>query len=146
VQGTKGDGVFAARQFGSRETVVVGRIEAELSANDQHASQIGPDRFVMHGGLLPKVNHSCEPNCGIRVNESGAHNLVALRPIAVGEEITYDYAMGNYSIDFFPVQCRCGEPNCRGRITGWKDLPARRRVEYDGFVAPYLSECVSPAV
>jgi hypothetical protein len=25
-----------------------------------------------------------------------------------------------------------------GHITGWKDLPAQRKVDYHGFVAPYL--------
>ena len=28
----------------------------------------------------------------------------------------------------------------RSRITGWKDLPAERKADYRGFVAPYLTE------
>jgi uncharacterized protein len=134
----KGEGVFATRSFQLGETVLVGRIDRELDHNHPHASQISKERFVLHGGLIPKVNHSCEPNCGIRPNTSGAHDLVARESIGLGEEITFDYAMRNYSVEYFPNHCRCGSRHCRDRITGWKDLPAQRKVDYHGFVAPYL--------
>jgi hypothetical protein len=120
--------------------VLAGVIEAELDRNDAHASQIGRHRFVRHGGLVPKANHSCDPNCGIGLNTSGAHDLLARIPIMTGQEITFDYAMRNYTIEHFPARCRCGTALCRGRITGWKELPADRRDAYQGFVAPYLLE------
>jgi hypothetical protein len=61
----KGEGIFATRSFPLGETVMVGRIDSELDHNHSHASQVSEHRFVSHGGLVPKVNHSCEPNCGI---------------------------------------------------------------------------------
>lgn len=61
----KGEGVFATRSFQVGETVMVGVIEAELDHNHAHASQLSEKRFVLHGGLIAKVKHSCEPNCGI---------------------------------------------------------------------------------
>ncbi|WP_405930142.1 SET domain-containing protein-lysine N-methyltransferase [Streptomyces sp. NBC_00827] len=136
----KGAGVFATRSFRAGEVVLAGVIEAELDRNDAHASQIGRHRFVRHGGLVPKVNHSCVPNCGIVLNASGAHDLLARIAIMIGQEITFDYAMRNYTIEHFPARCRCGTALCRGRITGWKDLPSDRRDAYRGFVAPYLLE------
>lgn len=138
--GTKGDGVFATRAFQMGETVMVGVIDRDLDQNHAHASQVSEKRFVLHGGLITKVNHSCEPNCGIHLNTSGAHDFVARRAITAGQEITFDYAMRNYSVEYFAVHCRCGALHCRDRITGWKDLPAERRAEYRGFVAPYLSD------
>ncbi len=135
----KGEGIFATELFKAGETVIVGVIGKMLDKNDSHASQIGEHKFVRHAGLIPKVNHSCEPNCGIRVNETGAHDFVAMKDISVNEEITFDYGMRNYIIDFFP-NCRCGSEKCRGRITGWKDLPTEIREKYQGFVAPYLLE------
>ena len=51
-----------------------------------------------------------------------------------------DYAMRNYSIEHFPGGCLCGAGNCRGSVTGWKDLPRDRKRAYDGLVAPYLLE------
>ncbi|WP_285505849.1 SET domain-containing protein-lysine N-methyltransferase [Actinokineospora sp. NBRC 105648] len=133
-----GDGVRAVRHFRFREVVVRGHIEAELAANHSHASQIGEHRFVLHGGLSSKVNHSCEPNCGISVNLTGAHDLVARRDIEPGEQISFDYAMRNHTVDHFTESCQCGHPDCRGLITGWKDLPAQRKTDYTGFIAPYL--------
>ncbi|MCX5604853.1 SET domain-containing protein [Streptomyces phaeochromogenes] len=136
----KGEGVFATRSFQVGKTVMVGVIDRDLDHNHSHASQVGEKQFVLHGGLIPKVNHSCEPNCGIRLNASGAHDLIARRPITAGQEITFDYAMRNYSVDHFAAHCQCGSPRCRDRITGWKDLPAERKADYHGFVAPYLTD------
>jgi len=136
----KGEGVFATRSFKRGETVMVGIIERVLDGNDSHASQIGENRYVLHAGLISKVNHNCDPNCGIRVNDSGAHDFVARRDIVDDEEITFDYAMRNYGVDYFPKQCLCGSEKCRCRITGWKDLSDERKRIYKGFVAPYLLE------
>jgi hypothetical protein len=58
--------------------------------------------------------------------------------IGAGEELTFDYAMRNFTIDHFPAVCLCGAARCRGSITGWKDLPAARKDDYGELVAPYL--------
>lgn len=134
----KGTGVFTTRSFRPGELLLAGVIEAELDGNDAHASQIGRKRFVRHGGLMPKVNHSCDPNSGIGLNASGAHDLFARFSVLTGQEITFDYAMRNHTIEHFPGFCQCGTALCRGRITGWKDLPADRRAAYRGYIAPYL--------
>lgn len=136
----KGEGIFSTRSFKTGETVMVGRIEKPLNGNDSHASQVGEHKYVRHAGLIPKVNHSCSPNCGIRVNETGGHDFIAMKSISTDEEITFDYAMRNYSVEYFPPKCACGSNICRGRVTGWKDLPEKSRQEYKGFVAPYLYE------
>ncbi len=140
VAGEKGEGIFARRSFSTHEIVMVGIIEKVLARNHSHASQIGENKYVLHAGLLRKVNHSCDPNCGISVNETGAHDFIAMRDIAVNEEITFDYAMRNYGVDYFAQQCICGSERCRGKITGWKDLPDERKHTYKGFIAPYLLE------
>jgi hypothetical protein len=137
---SKGEGVFATRSLQVGETVMVGVIDRELDHNDAHASQVSQNRFVLHGGLIAKVNHSCDPNCGIRLNASGAHDYIARQPITAGQEITFDYAMRNYSVEHFAAHCQCASPRCRDRITGWKDLPAERKADYRGFVAPYLTD------
>lgn len=136
----KGEGVFATRSFRPGETVVVGVIVRRAEANHSHATQLGPLEFVELAGLGPKANHSCDPNCGVHANGSGAPDLVARGFIASGEEVTFDYAMRNYSIEHFPSRCRCGSPICRGSVTGWKELPDERKTAYQGLVAPYLLE------
>lgn len=79
------------------------------------------------------VNHSCDPNAGL----SSSISLVALRPIAPGEEICYDYAMSDGS-PYDEFNCACGSPLCRQQVTGndWQrpELQAR----YEGHFSPYL--------
>ena len=67
-------------------------------------------------------------------------HFVARQPITAGQEITFDYAMRNYTVEHFAAHCQCGSPRCRDRITGWKDLPSERKADYQGFVAPYLTD------
>jgi SET domain-containing protein len=62
------------------------------------------------------VNHSCEPNAGIR----GQISLVAMKDIKKGEEITFDYGTVLYRAKGAPkyeLNCLCGSKNCRGKIT-----------------------------
>ena len=136
----KGEGIFSTRSYEAGDVVMIGIIDKILKENNSHASQVGENVHVLHAGSISKVNHSCDPNCGIRVNETDAHDFVAIRNISVNEEITFDYAMRNYGVDYFPKQCLCGSMMCRGRITGWKDLPDEKKKKYEGVVAHYLHE------
>ncbi len=134
----KGDAVLATRPFAAGDTVMVGFLIGALTGNDSHATQVGPDSWARHGGLGPMVNHSCDPNCGVRLNDEQAFDFVARRSIDAGQELTFDYAMRNFTIDHFPDVCLCGAARCRGSVTGWKDLPAARKADYGELVAPYL--------
>lgn len=84
------------------------------------------------------VNHSCNPNSGVRVDD-GKWAYVAFRDIKKGEEILYDYAMGNLIVENMP-ECCCGSVNCRGNIKGYQNLPLERKKVYVGYFAPYLEE------
>lgn len=57
-------------------------------------------------------NHSCDANCAY-----DGLNIIALRNIKNGEELTLDYA---HFLDkhMEPFHCNCGSPNCRGLIMG----------------------------
>jgi hypothetical protein len=134
----KGDWVVTTRPFAAGETVIVGFLVGPLTGNDAHATQVGPGRWARHGGLGAKVNHSCDPNCGVRLNRGQAFDIVARQTIGARQELTFDYAMRNFTIDHFPPVCLCGAARCRGSVTGWKDLPAARKADYGELVAPYL--------
>jgi uncharacterized protein len=135
------DGVFATRHFAAGDTVMLGVPGCPAPANHSHANQVSLTAWVFEDGLGPKVNHSCDPNCGVRVNPAvDGFDFVALAPIAAGAEITFDYAMRNYVIEHFPASCLCGATNCRGTVTGWKDLAPARKAAYGDLVAPYLRE------
>ena len=140
----RNDGVFATRDFAAGETVMRGVPGRPAPANHSHANQVSLDAWEFEDGLPPKVNHSCDPNCGVRAAAVG-FDFVALRPIAAGEEITFDYAMRNYVIEHFPDRCLCGAAHCRRTITGWRELPDERKAAYGEFVAPYLLEADAAA-
>lgn len=57
-------------------------------------------------------NHACTPNTAFR-----GLDVVALRDIARGEELTLDYGSAMNELSE-PFDCRCGSPTCRGRIIG----------------------------
>jgi len=66
------------------------------------------------------INHSCEPNCEVAIVRRRVF-VEALRDIAAGEEIFYDYwymTDDAYSLEdlcrIYP--CRCGAPGCRGTL------------------------------
>ena len=134
----RGRGVYAIRHYTPGEVVVAGRVDGEFPRDRHPLQQITLDEAALRGGLMGKVAHSCAPNCGIRLNQAGAHDLVARYAIRPGTEITIDYAMRSYSIDLFPAHCQCGTVGCRGAITGFRDLSHERKVAYRGMVAPHL--------
>jgi hypothetical protein len=77
------------------------------------------------------INHACDPNTDVDTQwEPGDRRIrawwVALREIAPGEELTYDYA---FAADV-AEPCSCGSPRCRGLIVDpdeIADVPARLR-------------------
>lgn len=74
-----------------------------------------------HGGNESRfINHSCAPNCQAFIEEDDRIFIYALRDIAPGEELLYDYGYERTEDmdeeDELLYVCRCGAPNCRGTI------------------------------
>jgi hypothetical protein len=97
--------------------------------------QVEEDLYLVSrsDGPADWVNHSCDPNCGLR----GQIALVALRRLEPGEEICFDYAMSDGTpYDQFP--CGCGSKTCRGSVSGddWSRPELWKR--YRGYFSPYL--------
>ena len=85
----------------------------------RYAYPIGPEVFVLWDtdpAEWAPENHSCDPNTAFQ-----GLNVVALRDVAEGEELTLDYA-DCYDSRMIPFDCTCGSPRCRGRITGGRGL------------------------
>lgn len=85
------------------------------------------------------INHSCEPNAGIK----GQVSLVAMRDIEAGEEVTFDYGtvlLRKEGEPEYRVKCLCGSSNCRGAIThlDWQS-PAFQK-KYQDFLPYYILE------
>jgi hypothetical protein len=86
----------------------------------------------------PRAGVSSRHASRVAVAPARLRNFVARQPIGAGQELTFDYAMRNFTIDHFPAVFLCGAARSRGSVTGWKDLPAARTADYGDLVAPYL--------
>jgi SET domain-containing protein len=80
-------------------------------------------RTVIDGGVGGNqarfINHSCSPNCEA-VTEGRRIWIYALKDIAPGEELTYDYNLTGDPQDPAAQRreypCNCGSPDCRGTM------------------------------
>ena len=68
-------------------------------------------------------NHSCDPN-----TEYAGLNVIALRPIPQGEELTLNYA-SFLDENMEPFACQCGAYNCSRWITGIPNNSVTTRAE-----------------
>ena len=85
------------------------------------------DSRVIDGGVGGNssrwINHACAPNCETE-DDGGRIYIKALREIAVGEELFFDYRLvidERYTAKLKKAYaCRCGAPDCRGTMLGPK--------------------------
>jgi hypothetical protein len=141
-------GVFALQPLEQDELLAVwhgaifrGAQLADLPAQLVSLSiQVEEDLYLVspHPTPADRINHSCEPNAGLR----GQIALVAMRPIAVGEQITFDYAMSDGS-SYDEFECLCGTPSCRGYVTGQDWMRPELQVRYAGYFSPYLQKRIA---
>jgi len=136
-----GSGVFATRPIprGTRLLEYVGERISHSEADRRYADKADDDnhtflftvdaRTVIDGGVggneARYVNHGCDPNCETVV-ERGRIYIEAIRDIAAGEELAYDYRLERDADDPPDIDvvfgCRCGAERCRGTML----LPPRR--------------------
>lgn len=83
----------------------------------------GDNGMVIDGfGTAMFINHSCDPNCETK-DIDGRIYVVAIRNIAAGEELTYEYNL--FDSDDTEADCYCGSSRCRG--TMFSDAEVKRR-------------------
>src|ERR1700690_4182036 len=75
---------------------------------------LGDGSMVIDGhGMAMFINHSCNPNCETS-EVDGRVWITAIKNIAAGEEITYDYCLYDGGDD--EAVCNCGAKRCRGTM------------------------------
>jgi SET domain-containing protein len=127
----EGKGFFAKEDMGKGEVVLQFKGLRVMNKPGIYTLQISPHKHLLIDEPWRYVNHSCDPNCGIKDKVK----LVAMRDIKRGEEITFDYAMSELRMR---MECRCGSPNCRKLITGYAGLSRNLKKKYKGFISGYL--------
>jgi SET domain-containing protein len=83
----------------------------------------GNQNMVIDGfGTAMFMNHCCSPNCETEEEDERIF-VVALRDIAAGEELTYEYNL--YDSDEATQDCDCGAANCRGTMFSVAEIERR---------------------
>ena len=85
---------------------------------------LGDGSIVIDGHCTAMfINHSCDPNCETR-EVRGRVWITAIRNIAPGEEITYDYCLYDGGDD--QALCNCGARKCRGTMYSREEIRRRK--------------------
>jgi SET domain-containing protein len=77
-------------------------------------------------GMAAFVNHACHPNCETDQIDDRIW-IIALRDIAAGEELTYDYNI----YDAEPGEkcpCHCGASDCRGTMYSEEEVARQEKI------------------
>lgn len=125
--------VDAGQSFPAGEVLMV--IKGKVAERpDRYSIQVGVNKHLMPDGegcVWMFLNHSCKPNAVLM-----GRKLVAIRAIAAGEEITFNYNCNEYAMDS-PFRCRCG--HCGGaQIRGYRYLSAAEREKLGPYVAAHV--------
>ena len=115
------------------------RLPARLVGRRDRFVQVSADQYMGPSGAIDDlVNHSCAPNAGLRFGDGGVF-LLAIRDIAPGEEIAWDYST-TLTDRSWQMVCACGADDCRGVIGAFETLPPERQEWFRArnLVAPYL--------
>ena len=139
--GRTGKGLFAGVPFAAGETILVITGTVKTSTYDSHY-RVGP-RWIGIGDCTwlepPRrsdasyLNHSCDANAVIAADRT----LVAVAPLATGEEICIDYSTTEADPNW-KMTCKCGVPQCRRIIRAVHSLPPAMYARYRPYLAPFV--------
>lgn len=110
------------------------------SQTNKESLQIDKDKFLESTVEFDNfLNHSCDPNCYI---DWHSYNLVALRDIKKGEELSFNYNTAEYDlinlVKNCSFKCNCGSINCIGEVRGFKFLSKYQKYKIEKYVSPFL--------
>jgi hypothetical protein len=104
------------------------RSEADERYKDRFVTYLfstGKDQVIDGFGTAMFINHCCEPNCETE-EVDGRVFVSALRDIAPGEELTYEYNLHDSDDD--ECDCYCGVPKCRGTMFSADEVRRRAKL------------------
>lgn len=114
-----GKGIFANKNIPKEELVMVIRGEVISGKECERREEEDNNVYIFWNGRyyidtvktkkIKYINHDCEPNCYVDDRDKESLNLISLRDIKKGEEITMDYG---YEEIYEDCQCyTCSNSN-----------------------------------
>ena len=91
------------------------------------------------------LNHSCEPNAGIRKWRNQLFLFAATR-VRKGTEIVVDYSTTIGDDDIWTMRCNCGRTRCRTIVRRFGSMPTELQRKYiqAGLVPEYIIRTLEP--
>lgn len=127
-------GCYATTAFskGTRIVEYIGRRIHKNLADEKYQDSpttylfgIGNGITVIDGhGAAMFINHSCDANCETE-EKRGRVWIKAIRDVAVGDELTYDYNLYDGGED--EAFCNCGAATCRKTMYSLEEIARRKR-------------------
>lgn len=107
--------------------------------------QIGPDMFLGPSGDLDDyINHSCNPNCALKI--VGRRTILfSLCAIQAEAELTWDYSTTSTDTpQQWSMPCKCGDFHCRKTISGFHNLDETKKTDYirRGMIPMFLTSTI----
>lgn len=99
--------------------------------------QIGMQEYIILDFTSHSFNHNCSPNAIV----CGKSDLISIRDISIGDEVTFDYSLTIAPTDW-RMECKCGSPLCRGVASDVSTVPRAVLLEYfnAGLLQDYMRE------
>jgi len=131
-----GRGVFAVEDIPAGRDVL--EIKGPLLSGQQALDagddvlQIGLNAFVgASGDVDDYLNHSCEPNCAVRIEDNNRATLFTLSAVSSGTELCFDYSTTSTDDhETWRMDCTCGSASCRKVISGCQYLDSQLVANY----------------
>jgi len=124
--GIAGQGLFAGQDI-KRGTKIIRYIGEKITHEESDRRLAAGNVYIFglderyaidgstHKNPARYINHACDPNCHTE-QFGNTIWIVAIRDIAAGEELTYNYG---YEVNDEPIEpCSCGAKTCCGYILG----------------------------
>ena len=100
--------------------------------NDPRRMQVDQATFILPPTI---IYHSCDPNSYI---DWKTIELKALKPITIGETVTYHYGTSEDDYTIGTFHCECGAEHCAGEFRGFKFMDEKDREAIKPYLSPYL--------
>ncbi len=142
-----GERAMVANKVIPKHTIIFLYQDCATEKRTRTSIQVAFDKHVEPGDFGAFANHSCEPNCQIIVNYDDSTNIatilmLTLVDVSKGDELTFDYATTETEVteELHNIECLCKSTHCRGKITGFRDLPLSEKMRLIGedLTANYL--------
>ena len=112
--------------------------------NKEHLDYVNDGKYVVDYSPASYINHSCNPNCYVKIINNYERDVFTLRNIVKGEELTHDYtatSIDQFGNGFWKFKCNCKSKDCRKIIHGdFLKMPKNWQIKFYKYLPSYIKQ------